>query len=224
MQVYVFDAYGTLFNLHAAAERYQGAIGPRWQQFSHTWRSKHIEYTWHYTLTRTPATFWLLAERSLEFASAATGIEIGHELRASLLAAYRAMPAYPEVAEVMNVLKAQGATLAILSNGDADMLADAVSSAGLPHVFDAVLSVAPAGAFKPAQPVYKLASDHFGCRAQDISFQSSNRWDIAGAKAFGFYCVWVNRTGAPDEYPELPPDRMIADLRGILPGPAQNPT
>jgi len=223
MRAYVFDAYGTLFNLHAAAERYQGAIGPRWQQFSHTWRSKHIEYTWHYTLTRTPATFWLLAERSLEFASAVTGIGIGHELRANLLAAYRTMPAYPEVAEVMNALKAQGASLAILSNGDPDMLADAVACAGLPDVFDAVLSVAAVGAFKPAQPVYQLASDHFGCRAQDISFQSSNRWDIAGAKAFGCYCVWVNRTGAPDEYPELPPDRIVGDLRGILPGPARNP-
>jgi hypothetical protein len=94
-----------------------------------------------------------------------------------------------------------------VSNGDPDMLADAVSAAGLSDVFDALLSVAPAGAFKPARPVYQLASDHFGCRAAEISFQSSNRWDIAGAKAFGFYCVWVNRNGAPNEYPELPPDR-----------------
>jgi 2-haloacid dehalogenase len=220
MRAYVFDAYGTLFNLHAAAERYRGAIGPSWQDFSHTWRSKHIEYTWHHTLTQTPATFWLLAERSLEFAIAATGTGIGRELRANLLAAYRTMPAYPEVAEVLSVLKTTGASLAILSNGDADMLADAISAAGLRDVFDAVLSVAAAGAFKPARPVYQLASDHFGCRAGDISFQSSNRWDIAGAKAFGFYCVWVNRTAAPNEYPELPPDRIVGDLRGILPGPA----
>jgi 2-haloacid dehalogenase len=96
------------------------------------------------------------------------------------------------------------------------MLADAVSAAGLSDVFDALLSVAAAGAFKPARPVYQLASDHFGCRAAEISFQSSNRWDIAGAKAFGFYCVWVNRSGAPNEYPELPPDRVVGDLRGIL--------
>jgi len=216
MRAYVFDAYGTLFNLDAAAERHQAAIGPGWRHFSQTWRSKHIEYTWHHTLTRTPATFWRLAERSLEFAIAATGIGIGREVRAGLLAAYRQMAAYPEVAEVMSALKGRGATLAILSNGDPDMLADAVSAAGLSDVFDAVLSVAAAGAFKPARPVYQLASDHFGCRAAEISFQSSNRWDIAGAKAFGFYCVWVNRNGVPNEYPELPPDRVVGDLRGIL--------
>jgi 2-haloacid dehalogenase len=219
MRGYVFDAYGTLFNLHAAAERYQAAIGPAWQAFSHAWRSKHIEYTWHHTLTRTPATFWLLAERSLEFAIAATGVRIAREVRANLLAAYRTMPAYPEVGGVMSALKARGATLAILSNGDPDMLADAVSAAGLADAFDAVLSVAAVGAFKPARAVYQLASDRLGCRAEDISFQSSNRWDIAGAKAFGFYCVWVNRTGAPDEYPELPPDRVVGDLTGILAAP-----
>ena len=217
MRGYVFDAYGTLFNLHAAAERYQAAIGPAWQAFSQTWRSKHIEYTWHHTITRTPATFWLLAERSLEFAIAATGVKIAREVRANLLAAYRAMPAYPEVGAVMRALKTRGVSLVILSNGDPDMLADAVLAAGLSDAFDAVLSVAAAGSFKPARPVYQLASDHFGCRAEEISFQSSNRWDIAGAKAFGFYCVWVNRTGAPNEYPELPPDRIVGDLTGILP-------
>jgi 2-haloacid dehalogenase len=216
MHRYVFDAYGTLFNLHAAAERHQAAIGSQWQQLSHTWRTKHIEYTWHHSLTRTPATFWRLAERSLDFAIAATGVPVGGEVRAGLLATYRAMPPYPEVREVLSSLKQKGAVVAILSNGDADMLADAVAAAGFNGMFDAVLSVAAVGCFKPARPVYQLASDHFGCRPEEISFQSSNRWDIAGAKAFGFYCVWVNRTGAPDEYPELAPDRVVGDLRGIL--------
>jgi 2-haloacid dehalogenase len=218
MQRYVFDAYGTLFNLHAAAERYQTAIGPKWRRLSDTWRSKHIEYTWHYSLTRTPATFWRLAERSLDFAIAATGVPVGAEVRAALLATYRTMPPYPEVGQVLRALKQNGALLAILSNGDPDMLADATAAAGFNGVFDAVLSVAAVGCFKPAPPVYQLACDHFGCRPQEISFQSSNRWDIAGAKAFGFYCVWVNRTGAPEEYPELAPDRVAGDLRGMLAG------
>jgi 2-haloacid dehalogenase len=216
MHRYVFDAYGTLFNLHAAAERHQAAIGPRWQQLSNTWRSKHIEYTWHHSLTRTAATFWRLAERSLDFAIATTGVVVGDEVRAGLLATYRAMPPYPEVREVLSALKQQGAVIAILSNGDPDMLADATAAADLDGMFDAILSVAAVGCFKPARPVYQLASDHLGCRPEEISFQSSNRWDIAGAKAFGFYCVWVNRTRAPDEYPELAPDRVVGDLHGLL--------
>src|SRR5215510_16009134 len=137
MQRYVFDAYGTLFNLNAAAERYQAAIGPKWRQLSDAWRSKHIEYTWHHSLTRTAATFWRLAERSLDFAIAATAVPVGAELRASLLATYRVMPPYPEVGDVLSSLKQQGALLAILSNGDPDMLAEATAAAGLNGMFDA---------------------------------------------------------------------------------------
>ena len=122
----------------------------------------------------------------------------------------------PEVREVLNALKACGDKLAILSNGDPDMLADAVRAAQLEGVFDAVLSVEAAGIFKPSMKVYQLVLDRFGGTPAEVSFQSSNRWDIAAAKAFGFRCVWVNRTGAPDEYPELPPDRVVRDLTALL--------
>jgi 2-haloacid dehalogenase len=96
------------------------------------------------------------------------------------------------------------------------MLDDAVLAAKLDGLLDAVLSVKAAGIFKPAPAVYRLATDRFACAPDEISFQSSNRWDIAGAKAFGFHCVWINRTAAPDEYPDLAPDRVVADLRALL--------
>ena len=214
--VFVFDAYGTLFDLHAAAERHRDAIGPKWQQLSQTWRTKHIEYTWVHSLSQRPATFWELAQRSLDYAIASIGDAVPAEARDRLLAAYRTMDAYPEVAEVLGALKGRGARLAILSNGDPDMLDDAVRAAKLENLFDAVLSVTAAGVFKPAPAVYRLATERFGCKPGDISFQSSNRWDIAGAKAFGLHCVWINRAGAPDEYPDLRPDRVVRDLRGLL--------
>jgi 2-haloacid dehalogenase len=214
--VFVFDAYGTLFNLHAAAERHSRAIGPKWQQLSQTWRTKHIEYTWVHSLSQRPATFWDLAQKSLDYAIASVGDAVSAEIREKLLAAYRTMDAYPEVAGVLAALKRGGARLAILSNGDPDMLDDAVRAAKLENLFDAVLSVAAAGIFKPAPAVYRLATERFDCAPGDISFQSSNRWDIAGAKAFGFHAVWINRTGAPDEYPGLRPDRVVQDLRGLL--------
>jgi 2-haloacid dehalogenase len=214
--VFVFDAYGTLFNVHAAAERHRDAIGPKWQQLSQTWRTKHIEYTWVHSLSQRPATFWELAQRSLDYAIALVCDAVPAEVREKLLAAYRTMDAYPEVAEVLAALEGRGARLAILSNGDPDMLADAVRAAKLENLFDAVLSVTAAGVFKPAPAVYTLATERFGCKPQDISFQSSNRWDIAGAKAFGYCTIWINRTNAPDEYPGLQPDRIVRDLRGLL--------
>jgi 2-haloacid dehalogenase len=213
---FVFDAYGTLFDVHAAAARHQEAIGPKWQQLSQTWRTKHIEYTWVHSLAGQRTSFWALAQQSLDTAIAVVGGGVVPELRAKLLAAYRTMDAFPEVREVLAALKARGARLAILSNGDPDMLEDAVRAARLEGLFDAVLSVAAVGIFKPSPAVYRLATQRFGCEPADISFQSSNRWDIAGAKAFGFRCVWINRTGAPDEYPDLCPDRTVSDLRALL--------
>jgi 2-haloacid dehalogenase len=216
MGLYVFDAYGTLFDVHAAAERHKDAIGPKWQQLSQTWRAKHIEYSWHASLAGRRATFWSLAERSLDHAIASVGGGVSPDVRGKLLAAYRTMDAYPEVREVLGALKARGNTLAILSNGDPDMLADAVRAAQLEGLFDAVLSVEAAGIFKPSMKVYQLVIDRFGGSPTEVSFQSSNRWDIAGAKVFGFTCVWINRTGALDEYPDLPPDRVVNDLRALV--------
>jgi 2-haloacid dehalogenase len=216
MPLYVFDAYGTLFDVHAAAERQKDSIGPKWKELSIIWRAKHLEYTWVYSLAGKQAMFWMLAQRSLDHAIAQVGGGISTDARANLLRAYRAMDPYPEVRDVLSALKARGDRLVILSNGDADMLNDAVRGAKLEGLFDAVISVVSAGIFKPSPKVYQLIIGRFGGNPVEVAFLSSNRWDIAGAKAFGFRCVWVNRTGAPDEYPDLPPDRTVRDLRALI--------
>jgi 2-haloacid dehalogenase len=211
----VFDAYGTLFDVHSAAARYQAEIGASWDRLSQIWRTKHLEYTWIHAQTGRHTTFRLLAERSLDYAIAATG-GVPAGVRAKLLDAYMTLSAYPEVAGVLASLRAGGAKLAILTNGDPDMIDAAVRSAGLTGAFDAVITVHEAGVFKPDMRVYRLATERFGLTAGEISFQSSNRWDIAGAKVFGMRCVWLNRAGAPDEYPDMAPDVVARDLTGVV--------
>lgn len=216
-KAYVFDAYGTLFDVHSAASQHAAEIGPQWQALSELWRTKQLEYTWVRSLCGRRVSFWQVTEDALDFAAAATG-GLQVELRDELLGAYRRISAYPEVAEVLAALKARGAKLAILSNGDRDLLEQAVGASGLEGVFDVLLSVEDVGIYKPAPPVYELAVERLGARlASEISFQSSNRWDIAGAKAFGFRCVWINRGGRPDEYADMAPDRVLDDLRGLIP-------
>jgi 2-haloacid dehalogenase len=217
--LYVFDAYGTLFDVHAAAARERDTIGAQWEKLSQTWRTKHLEYSWIHAVVgpvdgQRPS-FWELAGQSLDFAIAAVG-GVPPGVRARLLGAYRSMAAFPEVGPTLRALKERGARLAILSNGDPDMLADAVAAAGLDGLFDAVLSVAAVATFKPQPAVYQLVLDCFGCAPADVTFQSSNRWDVAAAKAFGFRTNWINRSGAPDEYPTLPADRILTDLGGLL--------
>ena len=212
---YVFDAYGTLFDVHSAAARHKDAIGPVWERLSQTWRAKHLEYTWIHAGIGRMTTFRVLAERSLDTAIATVG-GIPTGVRARLLDAYLTLAAYPEVKEVLTGLRARGARTAILSNGDPDMLAAAVGSAGLDGLFDAVISITEAGIFKPHAPVYQLACKRLGVAPAAISFQSSNRWDAAAGTAFGYRAVWVNRTSAPPEYPDLPPALTLKNLMPLL--------
>ncbi|TVR08835.1 MAG: haloacid dehalogenase type II [Salinarimonadaceae bacterium] len=212
--LYVFDAYGTLFDVHAAVNRHAGKIGPDAARFSQVWRAKQLEYSWVLGLCGRYEPFWRLTERALDYAFESFPA-VDPSLRASLLDAYRALDAYPEAPAALERLRAGGAMTAVLSNGDAAMLNDAVTSAGLGPLLDAALSVEEAGVFKTHPRAYALVTERFGVNAGEIAFVSSNRWDVAGAAAFGFAAIWLNRAGAPDEYRDLAPRRVIATLQEL---------
>ncbi len=213
--VYVFDAYGTLFDVHAAVRRHAQAVGPAADRLSDLWRRKQLEYSWIRALMGRYRDFWQLTEDALDFAFAATP-EADPATRAVLLDAYRTLDVYPEVYEVLTALKASGAKLAILSNGTPAMLASAVASARLGDAIDEVISVDELATYKTAQPVYDLVATRFRVFPDAVSFQSSNRWDVAGATAYGFRTVWINRTGQPEEYPDLKPAAVLPSLKGLL--------
>lgn len=212
--VYVFDAYGTLFDVHAATARLGEAIGPQAGRLSELWRGKQLEYSWVRSLCGAYRDFWSLTEEALDWAIARTG-PLAPDVRAGLLEAYRRLDAYPDVAPALTRLRAAGARTAILSNGSPEMLAAAVAGAGLGPLLDHVLSVEAAGVFKTDPRCYELATAALGVAPAEVSFQSSNRWDIAGATRFGFSCVWINRSGAPEEYADLPPARVVASLAAL---------
>ena len=214
-RLYVFDAYGTLFDVHSAVARHREAVGPEADRLSDVWRAKQLEFTWTRTLMGAYKPFWSLTEEALDFALARVPA-VDRAVKPALLDAYKTLGAYPEVREVLEGLKARGAETAILSNGSPQMLDSAVTSAGLKPVLDACLSVDVLKTYKTEPKVYQMVLDHFEAEASDVSFQSSNRWDIAGAVAFGFRSVWINRSGAPDEYADLSPDRVLPSLAGLL--------
>jgi 2-haloacid dehalogenase len=214
LSTYVFDAYGTLFDVHAAIARHRGALGAEAENFSQIWRMKQLEYTWTLTLAGHYVDFWTLTERALDYALARVPA-IDRALRAELLDAYRRLDAFPDVHATLADLKARGARLAILSNGSPDMLASAVEAAGLSALLDAALSVDAVRVYKPRPEAYALVTKHFGVRPQQVAFVSSNRWDIMGATTFGFRTCWINRARMPDEYQPFPPYQMLPGLAAL---------
>jgi len=210
--LYVFDAYGTLFDVHSAVARHHGRIGPEAARLSELWRLKQLEYSWVRTLAGAPyLDFRALTEQALDVALSRHPVADA-AVRSDLLSAYERLDPYPDVAPALARLRAAGARLAILSNGSRAMLASALEAGGLREAFDAVISVDEIGRYKADQAVYALVGERFGIAAGETSFQSSNRWDIAGAHLAGFRTVWVNRVGAPDEYVDQPPDRVVGSL------------
>ncbi len=199
MKAVIFDAYGTLLDVHSAMERFAPQLGPQWPEISQTWRSKQLEYSWVRTLSGAHRDFARLTREALDFAAARHGVRDAGLLD-SVEQAYRQLAAYPDAAPALEALREAGLARAILSNGEAGMLDAGVRHAGLHGLLDAVLSIDPVGAFKPDQRVYQLAVDRFGCRAGEMAFLSSNPWDAFGAHRFGFRVFWVNRSGQPDEY------------------------
>jgi 2-haloacid dehalogenase len=210
-RAFVFDAYGTLFDVHAAIARHRAAAGPDADRLSEIWRTKQLEYTWTLTLAGHYVDFWTLTQRALDFALARVP-SVDRTLKPKLLDAYFALDAFPDARAALAALKMRGARTAILSNGTPKMLAAAVAAAGLQHQLDAVLSVDAICMYKPRPEVYALAAQALAMAPADIVFVSSNRWDVMGAASFGFDTVWVNRAQMPNEYAENAPKRVVADL------------
>ena len=211
---YVFDAYGTLFDVHAAMRGHAEALGERWEAISATWRAKQLEYSWVRGLMGSYTSFWRLTEEALDHALALHRID-DPPLRNGLVEAYWTLDSYPDVHETLQRLRKEGTRIAILSNGSPDMLAAAVDSARLGELVDDVLSIDAVKAFKTAPDTYRMATAAWDCKPGRIVFVSANRWDIAGATKFGFHTVWVNRAGLPDEYANYEPARAIETLGAL---------
>lgn len=215
----VFDAYGTLFDV-AAAAREAGAepgrdkFGAVWQKVANDWRLKQLQYTWLRAVAGAHTDFWEVTQNGLDWALEASGLD-DPELRERLLSLYWELSAYDEVPVMLAQLKVEGFSTAILSNGSPEMLSGAVDSALVGEFLDDVLSVQDVGVFKPHASVYQMVPDRFDCTPEAVLFVSSNGWDAAAAAGFGFQSVWVNRSGEPMDRLPWKPARVLSDLTTI---------
>jgi 2-haloacid dehalogenase len=212
LRALVFDAYGTLFDVHSVMRLCDELWPGKGQLLSQLWRTKQLEYTWLRSLMRRYEDFARVTEAALGYACAALGLPLDEARRARLLKAYRELATFPEVRDALATLKSSGIRLAILSNGSPAMLRPLVEHAGLGALIGTVLSVDPRKVYKPAPSVYRLAVERLRVPKAAIGFVSSNCWDACGAKSFGFRTFWINRAGAPLDALGVAPDAIIRGL------------
>lgn len=210
-EAFVFDAYGTLYDVHSIAARCESCWPGKGAQLSLLWRAKQLEYTWQRSLMQRYAPFSTVTREALAYGCEALKLELSVAQTEALMAEYRTLSLYPDVADTLQKLSGRKA---ILSNGSPDMLLPLVKNSGLQ--LDAVISVDELRIFKPAPQVYALAVGKLHLDHSRIGFVSSNCWDALGAKSYGFSVYWINRGGAPVDRLGFKADRILKTLDEIL--------
>jgi 2-haloacid dehalogenase len=212
LEALVYDAYGTLFDVHSVMQRCEAFFPGKGNELSRLWRTKQLEYTWLRSLMQRYVAFSTVTREALAHACEALGLELTAERMEALMAEYNMLATYPDVAAALE--RSRGVKRAILSNGSPDMLEPLVKHSGLK--FAAVISVDEVAVFKPAPAVYELAVRKLSLAKEKIGFVSSNGWDALGAKSYGFTVFWLNRGGAPLDRLGFKPDRVVARLDEVL--------
>jgi 2-haloacid dehalogenase len=212
----LFDAYGTLFDVYSVALLAEQLHPGRGEALAALWRDKQIEYTRLVSMSGRYRPFKELTRAGLRFAAQRLGVALDLDGEERLMAQYQRLSAFPENREVLQSLKQRGVRAGVLSNGDPDMLSDAVEAAGFGDLLDPVLSVQPTRRYKTDPATYDVGTSALGLPAHDILFVSSNCWDAIGATWHGYTTLWVNRAGAPLEQLDTPPSRIGTSLRDVL--------
>ena len=211
IKVCVFDAYGTLFDVHSASRKMKDEIGKNYEEFSNLWRAKQLEYSFLREIMNEYTSFIKVTEDALIYAMKTYSINT--ELKDRLMDLYRGLDAYEEVSGILKELKERGIKTVILSNGSYDMLNDAVKTSKIDRYLDEVLSVEEIQKFKPNKEVYQMVNDKFNVGNKEVVFFSSNGWDIAGATSFGFNTIWVNRFGKVVDELKSKPNKIVSNLK-----------
>ena len=211
-----FDAYGTLFDVYSISVLAEQLFPGKGVALANLWRDKQIQYTQLRTLCSTYKPFWEVTQDALIYACRFLKVDLGCDAQNALMGEYAALKPFPENKQVLEAVKDRGIKLAILSNGNPEMLDAAVRAAGMHELIDHQLSVDAVRKYKTAPEAYQLGPDAFGLSAKNILFVSSNGWDVSGATWFGYTTFWVNRSDAPLEELGVKPDATGRDMTALL--------
>ena len=210
----VFDAYGTLFDVNSAAEKCKDKIGIKWEGFSNFWRTTQLEYTWLRSLMKRHKDFWEITEESLD--KSMKVFDINPDMKKDLLELYKVLSLYPEAKEVLENLKEKSFKISILSNGTPALLNELIRSNNLNNFFDDLFSIEEVKIYKPDSKVYELPVKKYGIKPDQITFLSSNTWDVSGGGNYGYNAIWVNRNNTVFDNLDYQPNEEINNLTQLL--------
>jgi len=210
IKVCAFDAYGTCFDINSAAKVIKNKIGKSWLEFSNTWRTTQLEYTWLRSLMKNHKDFWKVTQDSLHYAMKVH--KINPKYKSELLKLYKKLDAYPELKETLEYLKKRKIKTCVLSNGTPQLLKLLTNKAGIKNLFHSIISIEKVKIYKPDPKVYQLVTKQYKCKPKEVCFLSSNSWDVVGSRSYGFQSIWVNRLNKNFDNLDFKPKKIINNL------------
>jgi 2-haloacid dehalogenase len=210
-----FD-YLVLFDANSVVGAAEQAFPGRGRELAQLWRTRQFEYTWLRSIMDRYVDFFAVTEDALVYAATALKLELTTERKQRLLNAYLHLAPWPDTADTLRRLREHGIRVIALANFSPKMLEANTQNAGLTGLFDALVSTHTNRTYKPDPRAYRLGMEHLHLAKSDILFAAFGGWDAAGAKAFGYPTVWVNRANQPAEELGIQPDHTSPDLSGLL--------
>jgi 2-haloacid dehalogenase len=214
--ILMFDLYGTVVDMQGDLTR---AVTPylvrkRWDGSPDAlvtgWRRAHFESSMiDALLHREHTPYREISRRALSYTLERAAIDHSADEVRHLVSEIEKLRPFPDAVAALTKLKSRY-QLAVLSNGDPDML-----EAAKPHLgvaFDRLISAAEAGSFKPHVATYRTAAELVGSPPDAILFVASHAFDCVGAKAYGMRTCFVNRRGTPFGGWPYQPDLVVADF------------
>ena len=210
----IFDAYGTLFDVNSAAEKYKDKIGDKWEDFANYWRTTQLEYTWLRSLMNRHKDFWEITEDSLD--KSMKVFSINNSMKNELLNMYKMLSPFSEVPEVLKSLKEKKVKLAILSNGTPELLDKLIKNNRLENLFDDLFSIEQVKIYKPDAKVYDIPIKKYCIEKNQVIFLSANTWDVSGSGNYGYNSIWVNRNKSVFDNLDFKPKFEIKNLSELV--------
>ncbi|WP_112181792.1 haloacid dehalogenase type II [Paraliobacillus zengyii] len=214
IKAFVFDVYGTLFDVHSVGDNCEKMYPGKGTEISKTWREKQIQYSNLHQLMGNYQTFLTVTKEALRYAVKQHGEQLDQNSEKELINSYLHLVTYPEVKEILSQI--QNKKIAVFSNGSHDMLDPLIKESEISSLIHQLISVDEIKQFKPTVASYDYALQQLGVQREEVLFMSSNGWDISGAKNYGFQTAWINRKNLPVEELNLEPNSIYQNLQGIL--------
>lgn len=214
-KVVLFDLFGTLLNVESVANECESVFPGVGAQLSRAWREKQLRYTWLRTLMVRYANFEEVTQDALIAACGELGLDANAGLLRDLASAFLRLKPFPEVPEALESLMLAGFRLGVLSNGTRQQLQASQAALGVPLM---ICSADDVRLFKPAPQVYAFGVEQAQVEIGEVLFVSANAWDVAGARAFGLSCAWLNRTHGAFEELDVKPTTVVHDLEDLVRG------